>query len=179
MSSSNNTHKSLFPVDPGTQHLHIHLSPVPPQSRAQSVSHQPCSILLPWLQPSKTSHVKFPVVQMTERFHCTKWPRCAGALCFWFCFFFFLITHTTVWHRLWVSHLIFLCEKGKQNTQSIKPFSQHNDHVPERLGDLPKDAWMGRILGNSQKRRRESRTYESPWKGPGLPEGQRTVLQQC
>lgn len=116
-------------------------------------------------ESSRTKQVvKFPVVQMPKRFLCTKWPRCAGLG-------FFFRTHATAWHRLWVSHITLLCEKGKQNTQSIGIFLSIITTHPERLRDLSKIAWIRRILGNSQKRRRESRTYESPCKGPRLLEG--------
>ena len=160
-----NTHKFLFQINPDTQYPHLHLCHLSlPKAKGKAYHTNSAPSFSSYESRQTKQIVKFPVVQMPKRFLCTKWPRCAG-------FVFFFRTHATAWHRLWVSHITLLCEKGKQNTQSIGIFLRIITTRPERLRDLPKIAWIGRILGNSQKQRRESRTYESPCKGPRLLEG--------
>lgn len=127
------------------------VSLVSPQIR---VSHQFSLILfLLWFPPNTTNNFKLPVVRMTKRLYCTKGPQCAG-----FCFgLVFFMTHTTTWDRLTQSHNTVVW-KGKQNTKQSSTFLSMIIMCPEGLRDFPKVTWIGRILGNPQKQRRERRT---------------------
>ena len=68
---------------------------------------------------------------------------------------------------------VFCVKKVNEIQRASSTFLSIIPVCPERLRDLPEVAWIGRILGNSQKQRRESRTSESPWKGPGLLDGKK------
>lgn len=148
-----NQYKFLFQINaryPIPTYSRVSL--VSPQIR---VSYQFCLIrFLLWFPPNTTNNFKFPVVQMTKRFYCTKGPQCAGIL---FCFGFFHNSHNNMRQTMSQSHHTVVW-KGKQNTKQSSTFLSMIIMCPEGLRDFPKVTWIGRILGNPQKQRRERRT---------------------
>lgn len=75
-----NTHKLLFqtnPVIPPSTHIFMcHLSPPKAEGKAYHTNSAPSSSSSASCQTKLV--MEFSLVQMTNRFQCTKWPRCAG-----------------------------------------------------------------------------------------------------
>lgn len=118
--SSKTTHNTHYP------HIHC-VACLSPQSKVHSVSYRLCSSLL-LLRSHQTKQVIWNIqwFKMTKRFHCIKWPRCAG---------FLHNSHNSMTQTMsQPPHTIVW--KRKQNTQSIEHFPQHDYHVYRKVKRL-------------------------------------------
>lgn len=100
-------------------------------------------------------------------------PRDHNVLVFvLFCFF-----HNSHNMRQTDSVTSYCCVKRKTKHKAVKYFSQYDYHVPRRVKRLSQGYMDWEDVGKSSKAEERKEDYESPYKGPGLSEGERKILR--